>query len=98
MEQTHNQGAASGEVIFAKNTEFNRFGLITAIVLIVGCTGGLAVGLGGVASTLSLILIVIPTMTTLSSVLAVAPMRFVMASGIISASVNTFMIAYYLIT
>ena len=30
------------------NAEFNRFGLISAILLIVGCLGGLTVGMGAV--------------------------------------------------
>jgi len=98
MEQTHIEGSASGETIFANNTEFNRFGLISAVILIIGCTGGLAVGLGGVESVAALIFIVIPTMTTLSLLLAVAPMRLVMISGIISAIINISLIAYYIIT
>jgi hypothetical protein len=97
MEQEMNNGTASGELIFSSNTEFNRFGLISAILLIVGCSGGMAVGLGGVESTLALIAIVIPTMTTLSLLIAVAPMKYIMTAGIVSTVLNTLFIAYFLI-
>ena len=97
MGQDMNHGTASGEQIFSTNTEFNRFGLISAILLIVGCSGGIAVGLGGVESTLSLIAIVIPTMTTLSLLLAVSPMKYIMASGLTATIINFLFIAYYLI-
>lgn len=92
-----NHGTASGEQIFSTNTEFNRFGLISAILLIVGCSGGIAVGLGGVESTLALICIIIPTMTTLSLLLAVSPMKYIMTSGIAATIINFLFIAYYII-
>ena len=96
MEQVET-GNESGEVLFSKNKEFNRFGLICAVLLVVGCTGGLAVGKGAVGSTFALIAIVIPTMTTLSLLLAVAPMRYIMRVGIASTIINTLFLAYYLI-
>lgn len=97
MENVHQQGLTSGEVIFAENTEFNRFGLICAILLIVGCSGGIAVGLGAGAYLGTLIAAVVPTMMTLSLLLAVAPMRYVMTAGIVSTAINFTMIAYFLI-
>lgn len=97
MENVHNQGLKSGEVIFAENTEFNRFGLISAIILIVGCTGGLAVGLGAIEYIGTLVAAVIPTMITLSLLLAVSPMRYVMTAGLASTAINLIMIAYFLI-
>ena len=89
-------GNVSGEKIFG-NVEFNRFGLICAVLLIVGCLGGLAVGLGGVNHVWSLAMIVVPTMATLSLLLAVAPMRYILTAGAISASINILFIAYFLI-
>ncbi|GAB5417254.1 MAG: hypothetical protein Crog4KO_08640 [Crocinitomicaceae bacterium] len=97
MENAQNQGLKSGEVIFAENTEFNRFGLICAVILIVGCTGGLAVGLGAIEYVGTLVAAVIPTMLTLSLLLAVAPMRYVMTAGTVSTIINLSMIAYFLI-
>ena len=97
MENVEKQGQESAEVIFAKNTEFNRFGLICAILLVVGCSGGLAVGLGGVNYVGTLVAAVIPTMITLSLLLAVAPMKYIMTSGITATVINFIMIAYFLI-
>ena len=97
MEQANYEGSQSGEIIFSKNTEFNRFGLISAIILAIGCTGGLAVGLGAVGYIGALIAVIIPTMTTLSLLLAVAPIRYVMWSGAISLSVNVILMTYFLI-
>jgi len=97
MENVEKQGVESAEVIFAKNTEFNRFGLICAVILVVGCSGGLAVGLGGVQYVGTLIVAVVPTMITLSLLLAVAPMKYIMTSGLIATTLNFSMIAYFLI-
>jgi len=91
------QGVESGEVIFAKNTEFNRFGLICAVILVVGCSGGMAVGLGAIQYVGALIAVVIPTMVTLSLLLAVAPMKYIMTIGLVSTVINLIMIAYFLI-
>lgn len=84
--------------VFGKNTEFHRFGLISAVLLITGCLGGMAVGLGAVESTLATIIIVIPMMVTLSFLLAVMPMKYIMGAGIISALIDVLFIAYYAFT
>lgn len=87
----------SGDNVFGKNTEFHRFGLISAILLVIGCLGGITVGLGAVQSTIALILIVLPTMTTLSLLLAVAPMKYIMTSAIVACTIDVLFIAYYLL-
>ena len=74
--------------------EFNRFGAISIILLIVGCLGGLTVGAGAVNEVWSLTLIVIPTMTTLSLLIAVAPMKYIITSGIIAVSIDVLMLIY----
>ena len=48
---------SSLEASVLKESEFNRFGLISIILLVVGC--------------------VVPTMTTLSLLLAVTPMKWI---------------------
>lgn len=83
--------------IFGLNTEFHRFGLISAILLLVGCLGGITVGLGAIESVVSLSLVVVPTMTTLSLMLAVAPMKYIMTAGIVSITIDTLFIAYYIL-
>ena len=79
------------------NAEFNHFGLISAILLIVGCLGGLTVGMGAVEHIWTLVLIVVPTMTTLSLLLAVAPMKYIITSGIIAVFIDLVFITYYLL-
>lgn len=85
------------EQIFGGNTEFNRYGLISAVLLIVGCMGGLAVGLGAVEHVLTLSLVVLPTMATLSFILAVSPMRIILTIGAVATAIDALLIAYYLI-
>jgi len=77
--------------------EFNRFGLISMILLVVGCLGGLTVGLGAVNEVWSLTVVVIPTMITLSLLLAVSPMRYVINSAIIAVAIDIILITYFLL-
>jgi hypothetical protein len=79
-----------------KEMEFNRFGWIAIILLVVGCFGGLTVGMGALKSTFALILILIPTMMTLSFLLSVAPMKWIAFSAIITVSVDLVLFSYYL--
>lgn len=80
-----------------KASEFNRFGLISVIILIIGCLGGVAVGLGAINYTFTLVLTVLPTMLTLSLLLAVAPMKWIITSGLVSVVIDVLLIAYFLI-
>ena len=80
-----------------KTSEFNRFGLIFVILTIVGCLGGIAIGLGGINYTFSLIAVVLPSMLTLSLLLAVAPMRIILTSTVVTVSIDIILILYFLI-
>lgn len=86
----------NAEDIF-KNSEFNRFGLISAILLIVGCLGGLTIGLGAIEHVWMTTLIIIPTMTTLSLLLAVAPMKYIITAGTVAVAIDLLFISYFLI-
>jgi hypothetical protein len=77
--------------------EANRFGWISIVLLVVGCLGGMTVGLGALGSTPSLIIIVIPTMLTLSLLLAVAPMRWIVASALTAIAIDLAFMTYYLV-
>jgi hypothetical protein len=77
--------------------EFNRFGYIAAIILLIGCLGGIAVGVGAIQNTFSLILVVIPTMITLSLLLAVYPMKYIMKASLVCLIIDVSMITYYTI-
>jgi hypothetical protein len=78
--------------------EFNRFGYIAIILLVVGCLGGLTVGMGAIESTLALVAIVIPTMITLSFLIAVAPMRWIMMAAMATVVIDITLLFYYALT
>ena len=58
-----------------ENLETNRLGIIMVVLLLIGCLGGITVGLGAVYHTWQLFLVVLPTMLTLSLLIAVAPLK-----------------------
>ncbi len=60
-----------------KNMEFNRFGIIAILVVILGCLGGLAASFGANDNLLKLSMVAFPTIIALALVLAVAPMRVI---------------------
>lgn len=68
-------------------TEY-RFGVIAITLLIIGCLGGITMSFGAALHTWSLIAVVVPTMTTLSLLLAVAPMRWIMNAFIVTLLVD----------
>lgn len=80
-----------------KESEFNRFGLISIILTLVGCLGGITVGMGAIEHTWALILILIPTMTTLSAILAVGPMRIIFYATAVSVIIDITLLLYFLI-
>jgi hypothetical protein len=86
------------ETTVTNEMEFNRFGFISVIILIVGCLGGLTVGMGAIENTLALIAVLIPTMITLSLLLAVAPMRWILTFATTSVILDLILITYYLLT
>tara|TARA_R110002072_G_scaffold4095_1_gene28943 strand:+ start:1354 stop:1638 length:285 start_codon:yes stop_codon:yes gene_type:complete len=79
-----------------ENSEFNRFGLISVILLVVGCLGGITVGLGAVNNIFALSVVVITTMATLSLLLAVAPMKYIFRATILALSVDFILLVYYI--
>lgn len=85
------------EAKMVTESEFNRFGLISLIILIVGCFGGVAVGLGAIKYISTLILVIVPTMATLSLLLAVAPMNWIMRGAGVCVSIDVILILYFLL-
>jgi hypothetical protein len=63
--------------LFWNNIEFNRFGIIPIILLIIGCIGGIAAAYGAQSDLVKLSMIAFPTIIALAMVLAVAPMRVI---------------------
>jgi hypothetical protein len=80
-----------------QEAEFNRFFIISMILIIVGCMGGIAVGMGGINAIWSLILIVVPTMVCLSLLLSVSPMRYIIFSAALSTIIDIFLLIYFAI-
>ena len=76
--------------------EFNRFGVISIVLTVVGILGGVTTGLGAVENTFLLSLVVIPTMITLSFLLAVAPIRWILTAGSVSVAIDLIISAYFI--
>jgi hypothetical protein len=84
------------ESLFSK-AEFNRFGIICVVLTIVGCLGGIVVGLGAINDTFALVSVVLPTMVTLSLLIAVAPMNYLLYSATLSILIDLILLVYYLV-
>jgi amino acid transporter len=74
--------------LLGKELENNRFGIISVIVVFVGCLGGVTVGLGAAHHTWQLFLIVLSTMLTLSFLIAVAPVKQILNLAAISVVID----------
>src|SRR5690554_7049990 len=74
--------------LLGKDLENNRFGIISVIVIFVGCLGGLTVGVGAIHHTWQLFLIVFSTMATLSFLIAVAPVKQILNLAAISVIID----------
>lgn len=77
--------------------EFNRYGIISMILIAVVCLGGVGVALGGLSSAVVLALLLIPTMATLTFILAVAPMRWILYTALASMAISSIVIIYYIL-
>ena len=93
--ETHTLSSGSKMDQLFKTAEFNRFGLIFVILTIVGCLGGAAIGLGAIDYTLALVAVVLPSMLTLSLLLAVAPMRLILTTTAIAVAIDLLLILYF---
>ncbi len=71
------------------DAETNRYGIYAMLLTLVGCLGGIGVGTGGLEYTAELIILVATTMFALSMMLAVAPMKLVLLSSVLSIIVST---------
>ncbi len=84
------------KVFFDAN--LNRYGIMAILLLVVGCLGGIAVGTGGLDSTFQLIVLAFSTMFAMSMMLAVAPMKLIIYSGIIAIIIDVIIIAFNLLS
>jgi hypothetical protein len=60
-----------------EKAEFNRFGIIPLLLLVISCFGGVAAAYGAGNSMFQIALVIFPTIITLAFMLAVAPMRLI---------------------
>lgn len=74
--------------LFWELVEFNRFGIIPMLLVIVACVGGAAASFGANGDALRLSLVAFGSMFSLSMVLAVAPMRWVLYSALIALIID----------
>lgn len=84
--------------IFKGELEHNRFAIISVILLFVGCLGGLTVGFGAIHHTWQLILVVVPTMITLSLLLAVSNLKYILTMAAISTVINVLILIFNLLS
>jgi hypothetical protein len=69
---------------FWEALEFNRYGIIAMVLVIIGCAGGIAVAFGAGASLFEISLVAFPTIVTLAIVLAVSPMKMIVWASMIA--------------
>lgn len=67
-----------------ENMEFNRYGLNAIQLLIIGCLGGIAAAAVLPVSLIGLALLGLAAVVSLTSMLAVMPMKWVVGSGVIA--------------
>lgn len=79
----HKKEVSGTSYLSLENLEKQRYGVMAILLLLVGCSAGIAVGLGALTQVFSLIILAVTTMAALSMMLAVAPMKAILyTSGI----------------
>jgi hypothetical protein len=75
--------------------EENRHGIICIVILLIGCLGGITVGYKAIENIFTLSLVIIPTMTTLSLLLAVSPMKWIIKMASVSVIIDVILLIYF---
>ncbi|NOQ74938.1 MAG: hypothetical protein GQ574_23195 [Crocinitomix sp.] len=94
--QTEHTTAVSNKMSF-EYLERNRYGVMVALMLIVGCSAGIAVGVGALTQVLSLSLLALTTMAALSMMLALAPIKTIVYTSAIAIITDIIIILVNLI-
>ena len=68
--------------------EFNKYGVMSMLLIFIGCLSGTTVGLVAFANDLALISVIIPTMATLSLILSVQPIKYILIGGLVTAIID----------
>lgn len=85
--------AATGED-FWNQAEFNRFGIMPLLLVIIGCVGGAAASFGGHGDAIRLSIAAFPTVIALSAMLAMAPMRTIVTTSVIAIIIDLLLLAF----
>jgi hypothetical protein len=93
----NNQALPFWDKLFSGSAEYNRFAIICISILVVACMGGITVGLGAIESTFQLSLTVGLTMTVLTLILSVQPIKWILNSSVIALALDFIIIFYNLI-
>ena len=80
---------------FDQYLEENRHGIICIVILLIGCLGGITVGYKAIENIFTLSLVIIPTMTTLSLLLAVSPMKWIVKMASVSVIIDVILLVYF---
>jgi hypothetical protein len=78
--------------------EKNRHGIISMLLLVVGCSAGIAVGLGALTQVFSLIILAFTTMAALSMILALAPMKYIVYTSVVAVVADVLIITVNLLS
>ena len=90
--QTANQTTKSTAISdFWQKAEFNRFGIVPMVLIIVACIGGIAAAVTIQENVMKLAVIAISTTLVESFVLAIMPMRTIIISSVISIALSLLM-------
>jgi hypothetical protein len=68
--------------------QFNSYGVTAMLLMFIGCLSGTTVGLVAYQYDLALIAVIIPTMLTLSLILSVQPIKYVLAGALVVTVVD----------
>ena len=78
--------------IIGGEIEFNRYGIYSIALLLIGILAGVAVFCGAMSSPVTIAILIVPTMASLVMILGVAPMRLLIWTVLITCLIDIIMI------
>ncbi len=97
METTNLNSINSSNSKLMQYAEFNKFGVMSMLLIFVGCLGGVTVGLSGFQSDFALISVIIPTMTMLALILSIQPIKYILIAGLIATTIDILILITFLL-
>jgi hypothetical protein len=83
---------------FWESAEFNRYGIIAMVLLIIGCMGGFAASYAGGNNAFKIALVAFPTILSLAFILAVMPMRLIIWASSIAVLIDMALLISYILS